>query len=139
MKNILFSLVSFFIMAFIMPVLSSCSKDDDSEIIPEEKSNYYVKYEIVCYHWERGSRLTITYNDDKGKQSIELKNGSAGTLWDATYGPVKKDFEAYLEYNLSASRGDLCGRIYVSKDKEPFVIKAEERALSGKLNYKFDF
>ena len=60
---------------------------------------------------------------------------------EATYGPVSKDFVAQLEcsvnnYNYSQT---FHARIYICRDKEPFVIKAEDEDKTISLKYAIDF
>ena len=69
-------------------------------------------------------------------------NGSSTGSWEATYGPLKKGFTTYLKFvNQSTYDLNQChARIYVSREKEPFVIKAEESGVNSlNLSYQIDF
>ena len=115
-------------------VLSSCENEDNTEIIIP-KDNYYVKYNI------RGNGVyryfsNFSVNTDQGIKSF---SGYQYGSWNNTYGPVKKGFMA------SASvEGDVTIDIYVSKNTEPFALKASKNVGSSSstnrtLSYKIDF
>lgn len=76
----------------------------------------------------------ITYMTDKGEQTIEYN--TQGVNWDGTYGPVKKGFVAKISCNAPLVTS-LRIRIYASRDKEPFVVKAETSSSSA--SYTIDF
>ena len=67
---------------------------------------------------------TLRFATEKGIEKQEFR-GSYN--WEATYGPVKKGFETYMWCISSEDPRwtNLHGRIYVSREKEPFVLKAE--------------
>lgn len=116
--------------------LMSCSKDSDNnspEIIQEE-DRYYVKYEVkVVPQYSKGDCITsISCLGDKGDVKIDTKERT----WEATYGPIKKDSHLYLYVSCDRSastQNDSYARIWVSKNKEPFVLKAEDRGTTSLL------
>lgn len=75
----------------------------------------------------------ILYQTDKG--IVEENFKEKVLTWEGTYGPVKNDFTA--EMNCEGECKDIHLRIYASRDKEPFVIKADTRTMSA--SYKIDF
>lgn len=107
-----------------------------------EKSRYYVKYDVeISTRWTN-TLNTITFVTDKGVQTLTAEGN---TNWSATYGPLTlgkivslkiiRDDNKDYEYG-----GSNHARIYISKDQEPFVIKAEDSG--GKnlnLSYTIDF
>ncbi|MCE4122109.1 hypothetical protein NND09_07890 [Prevotella copri] len=117
--------------------LMSCSKDSDGNDIPEipqEEDRYYVKYEMDIHPWNTQAvwSTTISCQGDKGPVTLKTKD----TKWEATYGPIKKNSRLYLKINCDlsfSSRSDSYVRIWVSKNKEPFVLKAEDRGDSPSL------
>ena len=154
MKNL--RLFGFILFAII--TLSSCSESEDEPELPQINNNgnntengkdddteevrYYVKYEISTTTRWTNTINTVTYVSEKGAQTF---NAEGNTNWSATYGPLsygsvvslkicsknKKDYD-YGGHNHS--------RIYVSKNQEPFVIKAEDSGSKDiTLSYKIDF
>lgn len=112
-------------------LLCACSSDDNDapqkEEEKEEDVRYYVKYEVTAKTQHINPIKTIKFTTEEGSKTIEL-TGSLTSEWEATYGPVSKDFVAQLEcsvnnYNYSQT---FHARIYICRDKEPFVIKAED-------------
>ena len=137
----------------LMVSFSSCSKDNGQVIDPveendtnykdqKEEARYYVKYEISSktLHWRE--IRTIRYNDEKGTQTLTFTPEYSSLSWEGTYGPVKKGFSALLSCDVSEI-GTNCmvsGRIYVCREKEPFVVKAEQSSSYGvDLHYVIDF
>ena len=123
-------------------LLCACSSDDNDtpqkEEEKEEDVRYYVKYEAKTQHIN--PIKTIKFTTEEGSKTIEL-TGSLTSEWEATYGPVSKDFVAQLEcsvnnYNYSQT---FHARIYICRDKEPFVIKAEDEDKTISLKYAIDF
>ena len=107
-----------------------------------EESRYYVKYEAQMPSKWTNTIKTITYASEKGRQEFNTTEKS----WEGTYGPLKKGDKVYLtiksqspdEYNYVQSYNK--ARIYVSRDKEPFVIKAEREGREDlTLVYTIDF
>ena len=136
-------------------MINSCNKDDEkSEPVNTNTSNssqqgnvqpeevrYYVKYEMSSTTLHAAVRRTLTFTTEKGTQTIEIKpsNIEKTVNWEGTYGPFKK--EATVTFYCSQNEGGtMHGRIYVSRDKEPFVIKAEQNSTASiSLGYTIDF
>lgn len=135
-----------FFMTVISLFLAGCSSDDDNVITPQPEDNarYYVKYEAYMpLGWsDKYSSRIITFVTEKGEQSLDIPNSK----WEGTYGPLKKGTRLYIKVK-AVSGGirldtEYYVRISVSRDKEPFVIKAEQRAMevnSLSANYVIDF
>ena len=113
-------------------VVTSCSSGDE----PDGKKDYYVKYELsASYPGRVGVPTNIVINTDTGKKELTV-----GYTWEATYGPVSKGFEALLEVpkqDYTQYRSNCTIRISVSKNTEPFSVKAEQSAKrqSMKISY----
>ena len=141
-KNRMVSSTLCVLMLLCTMCLMSCSKDSDGNNtpeIPQEEDRYYVKYEMQvnpCTSQAVWS-TTVSCLGDKGAINIELKERK----WEATYGPIRKDSHLYLHVNCSlspASNVDSYARIWVSKNKEPFVLKAEDRGQKSSLHAMCD-
>lgn len=139
MKNI--KMLGFALIAFIAcACVFACGdgKEDEPEIpnqteTPEQKeevedTRYYVKYELEMPSKWTNTIKKITYASEKGRQEFNTTEKS----WEGTYGPLKKGDKVYLtiksnnpdEYNYVQSYNK--ARIYVCREKEPFVVKAED-------------
>ena len=126
-------------------MLCGCSDDDDECKIPQEKPQveevrYYVKYELAVKADAKNKYTTFNFATDKGIQKKYLEGSKT---WEATYGPVNKGFQT--SFDCTMNNGDarwtnVHGRIYVSRGKEPFVLKAEgDDGASFSLRYTIDF
>ena len=129
--------MALFVVMMSASFISCSSDDDDSPSIPEGKTDYYVKYEVSA---QNAGYATITWNleysTDKGVGTSTIKDGGK---WEATYGPFPKSAEVFLRLSNGSSSYPVNARILVSKDKEPFVIKAEHSGGDHLLEYKIDF
>ena len=79
---------------------------------------------------------------ENGGKTIKTSNSS----WEGTYGPFKKGSKLYLkvEAEIGGIRKNVeyYVRLSVSRDKEPFVIKGEQRQIetsSLSTSYTIDF
>ncbi len=144
----------FYLLLILCLSLSSCSKDDDLPItIPmteegnndndkEEAVRYYVKYEVSFSTQHINASRLIQFTNENGEQSISLTNQIYNVSWEGVYGPIEKSFETSLNcstpnYEYSSN---IHARIYVCREEEPFVIKAEGNGThSLSLHYKIDF
>ena len=125
---------------------SSCSEDDlnDATNMPPniESPRYYVKYQISTNTVFSNTERIITFTNENGNQKISLE-GSKSMEWECIYGPVEKDFKAYLHCITSNGNNSGCNihaRIYICRNNEPFVIKEEFIGTAPmKLEYKIDF
>ena len=111
---------------FFLPfVVCGCSSDEEDTKQNVEEHSYYVKYELEAFARSglgtEKFALTYSFTTDKGIKK-ETTSESASHKWEATYGPFKKGAKVILDVS-SAQHNH--ARIYVSRDKEPFVIKAE--------------
>jgi len=118
----------------------ACSSDNNDAPQEKEEVRYYVKYEVTAKTQHFNPIKTIKFTTEEGSKTIEL-TGSTTSKWEATYGPVSKDFIAKLEcfvnnYNYSRT---FHARIYMCRDKEPFVVKAEDEDTTISLEYAIDF
>lgn len=132
MKRIMFLLMA--VSATCM--LLSCSKDD------EDDARYYVKYEVTFTTQHINATRNIYVDTDKGPQYISLEGTGKSLTWERVYGPVDKNFLAAMTCALDnyPYPSSIHGLIWVSRDKEPFVIKAEDtQEKSISLKYKIDF
>ena len=79
---------------------------------------------------------TITFTTEKGQEKISKSGNSVE--WEGTYGPFKKGVSVSLDVTTAVNNH---ARIYASRDKEPFVIKAEDTQTNRpiQLSYKIDF
>ena len=106
-----------------MPLLVSCSSDDD---------DYYVKYEVTrgtsFSAFGGNSTYEITYRD-VGKNSAVNKRNS----WEGTYGPFQNGDKVFLQVRTIQGSYSACARISVSNDNKNFVIKEEK---NNEANFK---
>lgn len=111
-------------------VMTACSSGNETPI-PEDTASYYVKYEVNSKFGNRvTASQTIKFTTEKGVESYKQESRATTSMnWEGTYGPFKKG--DFISLSVSNSIMDIHGRIYISREKEPFVIKAEG---SGKKN-----
>ena len=136
MKRSLF-FYCFVILFSLMAV--SCSTDDDEN---DSSARYYVKYEVTFNSQHINSNRVIKFATENGIQTMSLTQQSSGVSWEGTYGPVSKNFTASIDCTTDdyQYRSNIHARIYVSREKEPFVIKAEgQDSRTVSLSYKIDF
>lgn len=139
----------FLIVILLLPVMVSCGHNDDDTTPPvtnqnndeqEEPKNidsYYVKYEAMDggqVSYANKTTRRITFKDVKSDSGVTVYGN-----WEGTYGPFKKGDKVYL-YISTTGRYTTNARLSVSKNTEPFTIKAEERESNSiKLEYIIDF
>ena len=136
MKRSLF-FYSFVILFGLMAV--SCSTDDDEN---DSSPRYYVKYEVTFRSQHINANRIIKFATEDGIQTMSLNQQTSGDSWEGTYGPVSKNFTASIDCTTDdyQYRSNIHARIYVSRDKEPFVIKADgQDSRTVSLSYKIDF
>ena len=130
-KSIAFLLLAFASLLYIT-FIASCSKDEGNDDVkddvednkttkqPQEVDNYYVQYEVLTEKLVYICDKYITYKDvDQGKEITTSQE------WSGTYGPFKKGDKVYLRVSSPNARNNTNARISVSKNEEPFTIKAE--------------
>lgn len=107
----------------------------------DEPNTYFVKYEVQTSSIYSYSNVTIEITTENGIETKQVKRN-----WDGTFGPISKNTPIILkvthegeDYVLEHSK--FTGRISISKDNSPFVLKAEETANGEPLNmsYSIDF
>lgn len=108
MKRIVFCLMMIF-------TLISCSKDHE-----EDSTEYYVQYEVETRNGVYYSS-NVYVNCSGGGTSSNNKVRSFN--WSAVKGPFKKGDNIYLR--VTAYEHTIKGRISVSKEGNPFVLKSE--------------
>lgn len=132
------------ICTFICLALFGCSKDDSNADNQQDGSRYYVKYEVYMPlgYYMQETELLISYISESGENQIVTSNDE----WEGTFGPLEKGTKLYLR--AEAKSGGIRNnieyyiRLSVSKDKEPFVVKGEDRGIevsSLYTEYKIDF
>lgn len=125
-------------------LFSSCSTDETEPDLSQsvDKSRYYVKYEVTFSTQHVNTVKNVSFTTEKGTEKISFTEWTNTKSWEGTYGPVDKDFKASIDCAVPNYKYEstIHARIYLSRDKEPFVIKAEG---SGKyslsLETKIDF
>lgn len=130
------NIFSSIIMVIMMVFISSCSADsNEPEVTPEDSARYYVKYEVNSkYGYRVTANQTITFTTEKGSDTYSQEsNATTSFEWEGTYGPFKKGDNVSLSVTNTVM--NIHGRIYISREKEPFVIKAEGNE-SKTLNLK---
>ena len=138
MKNV--SLFGFITLILNLVSFTSCSSDNESE--PLEEARYYVKYEVEFKTQHTNTEKNISFTTDKGSEKISFTEWTKTLSWEGTYGPVSKDFIASIDCSVPSYSysSEIHARIYLCREKEPFVIKAEGK---GKyilsLQSKIDF
>ena len=113
------------VMMIMTMFVSSCTAESELDKEPEESARYYVKNEVnVQNGWSSKTTHTISFTSEDGPASIvhEVK-GFGSIKWEGTYGPLQKGDKVSL--SAKNHQMDYHGRIYISREKEPFVIKAE--------------
>lgn len=150
------------LIIFSLIMLASCGDDGDEPDNPQEnatenttedssetntesdteKVRYYVKYEVEMKTRWQNTINSIMYVSDKGAQKLEVEGT---TNWTATYGPLNYGAAVSLKIHRENTKDYEYGgynhaRIYVSRNQEPFVVKAESSGANDlSLSYKIDF
>ena len=124
---------SIFIILFTLFTCVSCSSDEPkinqskepSTEEPENKIEYYVKYEsVVNIPISRVTSVDIEVKTEKGIQKMEVPKA-----WEGTFGPFN-DLTALKiactsrGYNENAT--NYTARIFICRGNQPFILKAEE-------------
>ena len=145
-KSIAFLLLAFASLLYIT-FIASCSKDEGNDDVkddvednktteqPQEVDNYYVQYEVLTEKLVYICDKYITYKDvDQGKEITTSQE------WSGTYGPFKKGDKVYLSVRINNSLNMMSARLSVSKNQEPFAVKAETiKSNSISLEYTIAF
>ena len=119
--------------AIILSAFAFCSCGDDDENL------YYVKYTFSANTIHLNVEKTIKCSTPEGEKTIDCRD----KVWEETYGPVSKSFKPRMECVMDKSEvgygRPMYAKIYVSRNNEPFVLKAEGTDVSEiKLSCKID-
>lgn len=128
------------LMVAFMSFASACSGDDNENTTNNvvNQDSYYVKYEAQSkIAIKLKYTFSVSYTTELGVKTYEKEGVGYGSSWEGTYGPFKKGNKVIL--TIKSSSGTCTGRIYVSRNKEPFVIKAEGEGGGVDLSYTIDF
>ena len=109
----------------------SCDKEDidnSNDTTTVANDNYYVKYVISSIYPYIFSNWTVTTPDGN-----YTKNDYQTRHWEQTYGPVKKGFKC----DVQVKNGQPTIEIYVSKNQEPFSLKASKEGYSATYTIAF--
>ena len=122
-----YNIYSLIIMMVMIMFVSSCTAESELDKEPEESARYYVKYEVTFHTQHTNTIKNIEFITEKGKENISFTEWTYSKSWEGTYGPVDKNFVASIKCSVPDYRYDseIHARIYLSREKEPFVIKAE--------------
>lgn len=116
--------------------LISCSSDDEHVEEPiQEEVRYYVKYEVGISKYRPTGTISIQCQGDKKVEEYFIK----GSGWEETFGPFKKGQKVFLKASYDSGlsvTGDSYVKISVSRNKEPFVLRAEDRRSDGSHEYE---
>ncbi len=127
----LYSLTLIAFSALTIFIFSSCSEDEMANI-EINNDNYYINYIIKAPGpYGRFSNWTATTPD--GTYS---NNGYQTSSWNQSYGPVKKGFKCEVQIGHYQG-GTPTIEIHVSKNQEPYALKATETDESAE--YVIDF
>jgi len=117
------TIIKIIAILFVAVVFSSCSDDDQAD-------EYYIKYEA-----------SVAANTDEAQNIVGLATPAGNAystitgstdLWQATYGPVSKGFEASMTASRFENSSYHTFRISVSKNNSPFVVKKEGNYITMK-------
>lgn len=119
-----------FFIVFSLFIFTNCSDSDKEDIYDEKQKDirYYVKYEVymgfVGSSWGPHS-MGVSYTTENGEQHISTSDSK----WEGTFGPIKKGTKLKISVRGTMVSQDTYNyvRLSVSRDKEPFVIKGEDR------------
>lgn len=106
-------------------IFNAC--DDNKPDMPQDKIEYYVKYEVTLssYH-SMVKSADISVVTEYGTKRFEIP-----TKWEAVFGPFNEPKNLYIKGLIPKGpypNQNIRGRIYISSDNSPFVLKAEKSA-----------
>lgn len=110
---------------FISMSMVFCGCGDESEDepqLPPPNSIYYVRYEatVTSPYPYIGNNITYSVTTPNGLRVFE-----SGKSFSQTFGPMEKGFNTSITADASTWSSAGCNvRIYVSRDNEPFALKA---------------
>ena len=129
LKQSLFTFILLSISLLSILTFSSCDKEDNNIV---NNDNYYVKY-VIDAPGPYGRFSDWTASTPNGTYS---NTGYQTSSWNQTYGPVKKGFNCHVQIGHYQG-GTPTIEIYVSKNDEPFALKAN--ATGASLSYVINF
>ncbi|MBQ9279728.1 MAG: hypothetical protein IJ215_01595 [Clostridia bacterium] len=101
-------------------ILWACSSDD-----PSDNHSYYVKYEFKVV-----SKYIQSYNINFFSENGDVHTSTKSKDWEEIHGPFKLGDEVFLGI-AATNHATITGRISVSIDQEPFVVKQTGEGLMG--------
>lgn len=115
------------VMMIMTMFVSSCTAESVLDKEAEESARYYVKYEVQFTTQHTNTEKIVSFQTETGPMEISFTEWTKTKSWEGTYGPVDKDFVAYIKCSVPDYKYDseIHARIYISREKEPFVIKDE--------------
>jgi hypothetical protein len=129
LKQRIFILRLMTISTLAILTFSSCSKEENDQV---DNDNYYVNYIIQAPGpYGRFSDWTASTPED-----TYSNDGYQTRSWNQTYGPVKRGFNCRVQIGYYQG-GTPTIEIHVSKNKEPFALKATTTGSSA--SYVIDF
>jgi len=126
LKQYIFALGLITIVVLTSLTVTSCSKNETDNGDEVNNDNYYVNYIIQAPGpYGRFSNWTASTPD-----GLYSNSGYQTSNWNQTYGPVQKGFRCNVQI------GDYQGgtptiEIHISKNEEPFTLKATETGASA--------
>ena len=113
--------------ALFLSLMTACGSDDDDKVEEpkqEESANYYVKYRTQASSNFGIANIRINIVCTTGNPNNIFTSNS---VWEETFGPFKKGENVSLQVS---SNSKVIGRIYVSRNHEPFALKVEKEGNS---------
>ena len=126
MKSLFIKLFSLTASLLILNLGTACNDEIESN------DNYYIKY-IIRGNGAYGRFSNWTVSTPDGNYT---NNGIQVRSWNQTYGPVNRGFRCNVQINDYIS-GTPSIEIHVSKNDEPFTLKANRNA--NTCSYTIDF
>lgn len=139
MKRII-PILSTLLALLICSACTNADEPDTQKADTETKDNYYVRYEASIPSGYSGK---VTVNTEIGPQTF-----STGRVYTETFGPVTEGFKSSINISCTAEglikNSYITVSIYVSKNTEPFVLKASNSGHSSNTksistNYRINF
>lgn len=130
------------IWLFIMTFLQGCNNEEN--ISAAENKNYYVRYELSTKSIYIIKNVKIKVLTENGLKEMMVPN-----KWEGTFGPFNDSEDLYLSAELTGSvdadsgenpfynNTTFTGRISVSVNNSPFVLKSEDKATKGPLFMRY--
>jgi len=114
----------FLFSALLLSLMTACGNDDNDSVEEpkqEESANYYVKYQA---HASSNFGIPNIRIDIVCTTGIPNNTFTSNNGWEETFGPFKKGENVSLQVSSSS---EVIGRIYVSRNREPFALKVEKK------------